>query len=405
MKIRSLTYFCNPGWPFKSAVIARAGDFLKQARKIYQQNGYTVATIRLATPPFPRLLKGKLGDASRLAQDLEEAVMGAGIDYLSLGPSLPGSPDAYELIPDMLAATRSTFFGGIMAAGGKLFFQAVHACAEVIVRAAVITPDGFSNLRFAALANVPSGSPFFPAAYWKTGPAAFGIATEAADLAVSAFSESQTLGEASRKLTNSIEAHASLLTRIARTAPLSKCSFHGIDFSLAPFPGEACSIGTALERLGVPCTGLHGSLTAAAVLTEAIDRARFTHKGFSGIMLPVLEDSVLARRASEGILSIKDLLLYSSVCGTGLDTVPLPGDVTADQISPLLGDLSALALRLDKPLTARLMPIPGKKAGDRTEFDFAYFANSRVMALEARPLSGLLYSPESLDLNPHSRSL
>jgi uncharacterized protein (UPF0210 family) len=100
-------------------------------------------------------------------------------------------------------------------------------------------------------------------------------------------------------------------------------------------------------------------------------------------LLPVLEDATLSRRAADGSLTVKDLLLYSAVCGTGLDTIPLPGDTTPAQLTPLLLDLSALALRLGKPLTARLMPIPNKKAGDTTGFDFAFFANSRVMALEA----------------------
>ncbi len=82
---------------------------------------------------------------------------------------------------------------------------------------------------------------------------------------------------------------------------------------------------------------------------------------------------MLAERAAEGRLTVKDLLLYSAVCGTGLDTVPLPGDVTSGQIAALLLDISALALRLDKPLTARLMPVPGKQAGDMTSFNFGYF--------------------------------
>ena len=116
-------------------------------------------------------------------------------------------------------------------------------------------------------------------------------------------------------------------------------------------------------------------------------------------MLPVLEDFTLARRAAEGTLSIKDLLLYSAVCGTGLDTIPLPGDTSSEALAAILLDLAALAQRLDKPLTARLMPIPGKQAGDATDFDFAYFANSRVMALEARPLSGAFRSSEIFELH------
>ncbi len=136
----------------------------------------------------------------------------------------------------------------------------------------------------------------------------------------------------------------------------------------------------------------------AALLTESIERARFPRTGFSGLMMPVLEDATLARRAAEGTLTVKDVLLYSAVCGTGLDTVPLPGDTSAEQIFPLLLDLCALALRLDKPLTARLMPVPGKRAGDPTTFDFGFFANSKVMALQSEPLSAPLSLPQVLQL-------
>ena len=104
---------------------------------------------------------------------------------------------------------------------------------------------------------------------------------------------------------------------------------------------------------------------------------------------------------NEGTLTIKDALLYSAVCGTGLDTVPLPGDTTAEQLVPLLLDLSALALRLDKPLTARLMPIPGKKAGDDTNFDFPFFAQSKIMSLDSEKLNSPFDTKEVLQLHKH----
>jgi uncharacterized protein (UPF0210 family) len=244
-------------------------------------------------------------------------------------------------------------------------------------------------LQFAALANVESGAPFLPAAYHEanTEGTAFAIATEAADLAVQAFEHAKSLEEGRNNLVSEIEKHGKKLTDVAKSLG---CTFGGIDFSLAPFPDDAHSLGNAVEKMGVPKIGLHGSLAAAAILTEAIDRADFPHTGFSGFMQPVLEDSVLARRAAEGILTVKDILLYSAVCGTGLDTIPLPGDTTAEQITPLLFDLCALALRLDKPLTARLMPIPNKKAGDETNFDFAFFAPSRVMRLDSAELNSPL---------------
>ena len=208
--------------------------------------------------------------------------------------------------------------------------------------------------------------------------------------------------EASRqRLVASIEKHAGKLSQVSQTlAEQLGVAFGGIDFTLAPFPSEALSFGTAIERMGIPAVGLHGSLAAAAILADTLDRAHYPRTGFNGLMMPVLEDYTLAKRAAEGLLTVKDLLLYSAVCGTGLDTLPLPGDTSVEQLNAVLLDLAALAQRLDKPLTARLMPIPGKQAGDPTGFDFAYFANSRVLALDAGEVHSFLASQETFDLHP-----
>jgi hypothetical protein len=345
-----------------------------------------------------------MGPAAILAlvSSLEKTAREQGFEYLSLGPALPDGPESYPIIPDLLAETQSAFFSGALtSSGGGVSLPAVRLCAEVIYRAAPLSPDGFANLRFAALANVPAGSPFFPAAYHSGGPPGFALALQAADLAVEAFSAAASLEEARQSLVEAMQAHAHLLERVALDVEKqSGVRFRGIDFSLAPFPEQALSLGTALERLGVPAVGLHGSLAAAAILADTMDRARFHRAGFSGLMLPVLEDAILARRAAEGTLSLKDLLLFSAVCGTGLDTVPLPGDTSSEQISAVLLDLACLAQRLNKPLTARLMPVPGKKAGDPTSFDFPFFANSRVLDLQARELQDVLCGDETVYLQP-----
>jgi uncharacterized protein (UPF0210 family) len=144
-------------------------------------------------------------------------------------------------------------------------------------------------------------------------------------------------------------------------------------------------------------------LFAAAFITEAIDRARFPRAGFSGLMLPVLEDVTLARRAADGALSLNDLLLYSAVCGVGLDTVPLPGDVSEATLAGILLDTAALSARLRKPLVARLMPLPGLAAGDPTSFDFEYFAPSRVMAAPEQGVGGFLDTSAPLELRAYRR--
>ena len=413
MKIRSITYFCNPKYPLHEKILRAAGEFLAQAKSAYESAGYEVQTTRLATIPFPKLLDVKnLDDLPNLAVKLAQMIQEIGVGYCSLGPALPELPRSYEILPEAISASENIFFGGVMADNEKVYMDAVKSCAEVIVKCAPIEANGFANLRFAALANVDAGAPFFPAAYWDKDQPAFAIATEAADLAVEAFDGQRTMEDGRRALISEIEKHGKQIASVADSLALQLAdslnrriaeSFLGIDFSLAPFPDDSHSLGNAVEKMGVSKIGLHGSLAAAAILTEAVDRADFPHTGFSGFMQPVLEDSVLARRAADGALTVKDLLLYSAVCGTGLDTVPLAGDTTAEQIAPLLLDLCALALRLDKPLTARLMPVPGKQAGDQTGFDFAFFANSRVMSLDSSPLRGALDSSESFVLRSRSK--
>jgi hypothetical protein len=385
----------------------QAGKFLSEARAACEASGYQVQSTRLATVPFPQILGAdRIAETPRLAEQMEAAIQAAGIANAALGPAQPENLASYMVIPEAIGAAENIFFSGVMAdARSGISVPALQACSEVITHCASITPNGFANLRFAALANVKAGSPFFPAAYHDQDEPAFSIATEAADLAVMAFGNARTVSEGQSALANEIDKRAKELVLAGEALSHQfSITFGGIDFSLAPFPSESISIGAAMERMGVPRAGLHGSLAAAAILTEAIERAHFHRTGFSGLMLPVLEDAVLAERAAEGSLTVKDLLLYSAVCGTGLDTVPLPGDASAGQIAAVLMDLAALAVRLDKPLTARLMPIPGKKAGDPTNFNFDYFANSRVMGLEARPLEAAFNETGLITLAPrHSR--
>ena len=98
-------------------------------------------------------------------------------------------------------------------------------------------------------------------------------------------------------------------------------------------------------------------------------------------MVPVLEDNLLAKRWAEGTFTIDSVLAYSAVCGTGLDTIPLPGDVSLDQMERILSDVASLAVKWNKPLSARLQPIAGKKAGEQTAFDNPSLTNSTIRPL------------------------
>lgn len=395
MEIRSITLFGEP-----DLRPDQAAPFFAAARHAF---AYPVQSLRLATTPFPDWLPGE--EAAVHAQAFAARWQAAGVNYVSLGPVLLHHDASWlEAIPATLAASDALFTAvEIAGTSDRLDTKRCWQVARLIQQVSVILPSGFGNLYLAALAHCPPGSPFFPVAYHRGGLPTFAIAVESADVALQAIQSARTLDEARHNLVTAIEAAAK---RVMETAVALSHQFaipcHGLDFSLAPFPEDGKSLGGAMEALGLPHVGAAGSLFAAGFITEALERANFPRCGFSGLMLPVLEDSVLARRAAAGELTLQDLLSYSAVCGVGLDTVPLPGDASQDSLAAILLDVAMLACRLRKPLTARLMPLPGLQAGDPVTFDFPYFAPSRVMVLRGQQLSGPLTQPARLTINTFS---
>jgi hypothetical protein len=392
LRVRSVTAFVNAGDPATQLdAVRQAGETAAELRDALQAAGFEVQTTRLATQPLSDLP----GDPLVMAQQLSAQSIAAGFEYISLGPVLADQAEAdlsrLASIPALIRASEAVFACVLVARhGGRINLGAIRQTAGIIREISQTTDLGFGNLRLALLANVGPHAPFFPAAYHDGGPPAMGIATEAADLAVDAFAASGSLDQARERLVGLVERDAAKIAGAVQ--PLAEARgyrFAGIDFSLAPFPEQARSIGAAVERLGVERFGAPGTLFASSLLTDCLRQARYPRCGFNGLMLPVLEDVVLAARSREGLFTVNDLLLYSAVCGTGLDTVPLPGDVSEEELAGILLDVAALALRLDKPLTARLMPVPGARAGDLTTFDFAYFTNGQVLGIKGRGSQGL----------------
>jgi uncharacterized protein (UPF0210 family) len=389
MKIRSITGFIPLTWPFDEGSIASIARFLIDARLRFTESGFEVETVRLATPPFLDII----GDPDpqvllEFAHTLEEMADKYNVDFVSIGPVVATTPLALLMsihaLPQMIVETERVFSGVLFADGHSgINLSAAYAFAQTVHEVAHSTPNGFGNLRLGALANVPAGVPFFPAAYHNGSSSCFAIATEAADLALDTINSASSLTEATERLVNAIESASTHILEISDSlVDDHQIGFNGIDFSLAPYPTQTRSIGAAIENLGIDAFGGSGTLFATAFLTSCIRQADIPHVGFSGVMLPVLEDSVLAKRAEEGRFSVNDSLLYSAVCGTGLDTIPIPGNTDPDEMGAIFLDMAALAIMTGKPLTARLMPIPDLAVGEKVTFDFDYFANSHVLPVK-----------------------
>ncbi len=405
MKIRSITVFATLHPERLDCNVKSLAQSTRQIKSALEATGIEVQTTRLATPSFTSyFMPWKEQEILVLIKQFEEAVIQAGFDYLAIGPALIEVPKSYALIPQILAETRQVFCSGVIADPKHgVSLQAIQSAGQIIVQSSTLEENGFANLRFTALANVEPLGPFFPAAFHDPAkPDGFAFAVEAADEVVRAFSQTLSLDQARSNLLDILDQKTADISNIlANKAYRIGLPFYGFDISVAPYPSDECSLGAALESLGITSLGNHGSLAAAAFLADTLDRGTWPRTGFNGLMLPLLEDSRLAQRSIDGSLTVKDLLMFSAVCGTGLDTIPLAGDLSAAQIAALLMDVAALSTRLKKPLTARLMPIPGKSAHELTSFDFAFFKNGRILDLQSQPLQGAFANTQnSFQLNP-----
>jgi uncharacterized protein len=394
VKIRAVTLGLELPLPeVVDAPFIQAGRFLASARQAFADAGIEVQTTRVAGPDLGAALP-KLGEELATWAAATEAVARAsGVEYLSLG-RLPASAHAVVAgqVAPILAAGDIAFFSADLVDMGLPSVPMAQACARAVTQLAATTPQGFGNLRFAATAHCTPNIPFLPAAYHGGGPPKFSLAVQAADVFVEAFDAPGGVSDIEDRLVARLEAACVPIERVAdRLASENGYPFVGIDLSPAPFPDDAISIGAAIERVGVDRFGAPGTLYVSAMITRAIRRTRVRRCGFSGLMLPLLEDSVLARRAAEYPSSLHELLLYSAVCGTGLDTIPLPGDISESELAGIYLDVAALSVALDgKQLTVRVMPVPGAAAGDPTSFAFDYFANSRVLARAGAGAAGIL---------------
>jgi uncharacterized protein (UPF0210 family) len=286
-------------------------------------------------------------------------------------------PENIELIADILASTEIVSCSATVATSrGGIDHSAISAASRTVLKIAEKTAHGVGNFRFAAIANCPPDIPFFPASYHR-GRACFMIALEASDLLVEAFSSAHGFTGARKNLEVILEREYKKVENVAtRIEKQGRVLFRGLDLSPAPSIVSGESIVLAFDRMGYGAFGGPGTLAVAGMITEVLRSVSVRQCGFSGLMLPVMEDFGLAQRI--GDMSVDSLLVYSAVCGTGLDCLPLPCDIPADKIQNLLLDVSMLALRLGKPLMARLLPIPGRHTGEMTNIDSPYLINCTI---------------------------
>ena len=382
-KVRTITAFIRLNPSDYKRQLAETAQTLNIAKKKFEQSGWVVETTRITTQPFPEFVRG-LPREKALALLLELDSLAAGSYEFNVGPAMmkdSDDPSMVDLAAEFLARAKVTNSSAVIAAEDGIHWQTIQRVAHLVKYIAENTPHGQGNFRFAATAMVSPYGPFYPASYHTAGGGKFAIGLESANVVLRVLSETKGMPQpASAKLSSELSRYAQEAEAIAQNfARESAWEYLGLDPT--PAPEGDVSIGAAIEAYTGHAVGSSGTLSTAFLITTAVRSVPVQQVGYAGLMLPVLEDKRLAQRWSEGKLSIDALLSYSSVCATGLDTVPLPGDVTEEQIARILGDVAALASKWHKPLTARLLPVKDKHAGDQSNFDDPHLTNATIQVL------------------------
>jgi hypothetical protein len=361
--------------------------------------GYTVQTLRIAT----RILW--FGDhyddpitVRRIATALETASLRHGISFCSLGASGPAASRGFLQNKGSISTLAGSLTNTSFTVGwqpGWDIQEARTLAAEIF--AVAQSPVAGASFRFGISFKPARNCPYFPMAT-AGEEEGFSLGLENSGLLDHAFSAGSSQssglnGAASSLFTTMSDALAPIeaLSRALEGIPGSpKANYLGIDSSIAPSLEPPC-VTSAFRNLGLGFFGDCGTLAVTEKITGVLKSLPIKLCGYCGLMLPVCEDRGLAEAASNRLISIQTLLQYSSVCGVGLDTVPIPGltgteaesekNLLINKVAAILLDVASLSSRLDKPLSVRLLPVPGAVPGDRTNFQNPYLVESTVMRL------------------------
>lgn len=375
----------------KEKIVRHASPLLSKCESISRRYGIPIVNKRVAVSPIADVMAGHDRDSLiQVAHTLDEAAAEAGIDiiggYTALAQKGMTLSDRalIESLPYVLSET-TRLCASVNAAGTKagINVEALILLGHILRDTAERTADadGFGCCKLSIFANIPEDNPFMAGAYKGIGEpeTVINIGVSGPGVVKRAIERLKqrraqcTLGD----IAETIKSTAFRVTRCGEligreVAKAVNAEFGIVDLSLAPTPEVGDSVGEIFEAMGIVKVGGPGTTAALAMLNDAVKKggafASSSVGGLSGAFIPVAEDSALARAAENGFLSLEKLEAMTSVCSVGLDMIALPGDTTPETLSAIAMDELAIGVINRKTTSVRLIPVPGKKAGDRAIF-------------------------------------
>lgn len=389
----------------------KAGNFVKSCDFVSRKLGIPVVNKRIAITPIAFVGAGFDQDGFvELALSLDRVASAVEVDILGgfsaqVEKGLTETDRHYIIsLPTALSVTDKVCASINVGSSQKgINMDAVTMLGRSIkdIAEATSSQNGFGAAKFVVFCNQPGDNPFMAGAIHgleeadavlNIGVSGPGVIARALERLISSRNNHLRLDE----LAEEIKQTTFRVTRCGELVGRQVSELLGIDFgvvdlSLAPTPTIGDSVGEILHILGVDAIGAPGSTAILAMLNDAVKKggifASRTVGGLSGAFIPVMEDALLADAVGSGTLCLEKLEAMTCVCSVGLDMIPIPGSVDADTISAIIADEMALGMINNKTTAVRIIPVPGKEAGEAVSFG-GLFGASPIMEVRNIGKSG-----------------
>ena len=363
------------------------GNLARVGEDIETEFGVPIINKRIAVTPIALIAEASDEDNyTEWAKTLDKAAKELNIDFIGGFSALVqkgftmGDRSLLRSIPEALASTDrvcSSINLGTTKSGINM--DAVKEMGEIILKTASLTADksGLGCAKLVVFCNAPEDNPFMAGAFHGPGEGeavlSVGVSGPGAVDAACKEYEGKPLDE----LADGIKKTAFKITRMGQLVGTEAAKRLGVQFgildlSLAPTPAVGDSVARILEHMGLEAAGAPGTTAALAMLTDMVKKggvmASTNVGGLSGAFIPVSEDEGMIAAVKNGAMSLEKLEAMTCVCSVGLDMIAIPGDVSASTVSGIIADEMAIGMVNNKTTAVRIIPVPGKKVGDRVEF-------------------------------------
>jgi uncharacterized protein (UPF0210 family) len=364
-----------------------AGPLVRVGREIETEYGIPIINKRVSVTPVALIASSSEDENyTPYAKTLDDVAKELGIDFVGGFSALvqkgfsTGDRRLVDSIPEALSVTdRVCASVNVAASRSGINMDGVRRMGEVVKAAAELTADrdGLGCAKLVVFCNAPEDNPFMAGAFHGPGEGEHCLNVGVSGPGVVKAALEAYRGASFDELADAIKKTSFKITRMGQLVGMEAAKRLGVpfgilDLSLAPTPAMGDSVARILEEMGLEAAGTHGTTAALAMLTDMVKKGGVmasTHVGgFSGAFIPVSEDEGMVAAVKAGTINLEKLEAMTSVCSVGLDMIALPGDTSAFTIAAIIADEMAIGMVNNKTTAVRVIPVPGKKAGDWAEF-------------------------------------